>query len=76
MLPTTLTLAFAPLFADVSTVIAQFFTGEFLELALIFFVLALVAYLFGQRGIAGMTMQIGKWLLVIFLILALISLVL
>lgn len=71
-----LTLALAPLLTNVLTIIAQFFTGEFLELALLFFLLAIVAYWFGQRGIAGLSAEIGKWILVIFLILALVSLVL
>ena len=41
--------------------------------ALSFFILALVAVLFGAYGIAGVSMEIGKLLLVVFLILAAIS---
>ena len=55
---------------------AQLFTGGFLELALLFFVLAIVAAIFGSRGIAGMSMQIAKILILVFLVLAIISLVL
>ena len=44
--------------------------------AISFFVLALVAYFFGASGIAGMSMEIGKVLLVVFLILSTISFVL
>lgn len=39
-----------------------------------FFILALVAYVFGANGIAGLSIEIGKTLLVVFLALAVISL--
>lgn len=38
-----------------------------------FFILALIAYLIGATGIAGISMEIGRTLLVVFLILAVIS---
>lgn len=41
--------------------------------ALSFFVLALVALVFGAYGIAGLSMEIGKTLLVVFLVLAVLS---
>jgi uncharacterized membrane protein YtjA (UPF0391 family) len=41
--------------------------------AITFFILALVAIIFGATGIAGMSMDIGKTLLVVFLFLAVIS---
>lgn len=41
--------------------------------AVAFFVLALVAYVFGAYGIAGISIEIGKILLVIFLGLAVLS---
>lgn len=40
-----------------------------------FFVLALVAFLLGANGIAGMSIEIGRILLFVFLVLAVISLV-
>lgn len=46
-----------------------------LRAALAFFILALVAIVFGATGIAGVSMDIGKALLFVFLILALISFV-
>ena len=46
-----------------------------LRAALMFFVLALVAMLFGAYGIAGMSVDIARTLLVVFLILAVISFV-
>lgn len=46
-----------------------------LRAALLFFVLAIVAMLLGAGGIAGMSMEIGRTLLVVFLILAAISFV-
>jgi uncharacterized membrane protein YtjA (UPF0391 family) len=54
----------------------QLFSGDFLELAIVFVALALVAALLGARGVAGISMKIGKWLVVVFVVLAAISLVL
>jgi uncharacterized membrane protein YtjA (UPF0391 family) len=47
-----------------------------LELAILFFILALVAAVLGARGVAGMSMSIAKWLVIIFIVLAIISLIL
>jgi len=55
---------------------AQLFSGDFLELAILFFVLAIIAALVGARGVAGVSMEIAKWLVIIFVVLAVISLVL
>ncbi len=41
--------------------------------AIAFFLLAILAYLFGANGIAGLSMEIGKILVVVFLILAALS---
>jgi uncharacterized membrane protein YtjA (UPF0391 family) len=46
-----------------------------LRAAIAFFVLALVAMLLGASGIAGMSVEIGRTLLFVFLILAIISFV-
>lgn len=46
-----------------------------LRAAVIFFVLALVGLLFGATGFAGVSMEIGKTLLFVFLVLAAISFV-
>lgn len=43
--------------------------------AIAFFVLAIVALLLGAGGIAGVSMEIGRTLLIVFLILAAISFV-
>lgn len=52
------------------------FSGGFLELAVLFFVLAIVAAVLGARGVAGLSMTIAKWLVIIFIVLAIVSLVL
>ncbi len=44
-----------------------------LRAAIIFFVLALVAMIFGATGFAGVSMEIGRTLLGIFLVLAIVS---
>lgn len=52
------------------------FSGDFLQYAILFFVLAIVAAILGARGIAGLSMQIAKWLVIIFVVLTIVTLVL
>jgi uncharacterized membrane protein YtjA (UPF0391 family) len=47
-----------------------------LNLAIGFFILAIVAGVLGARGVAGLSMDIAKWLVIIFIVLAVISLIL
>ncbi|WP_255192507.1 DUF1328 family protein [Natronobeatus ordinarius] len=47
-----------------------------LELAILFFVIAIVAAAVGATGVAGISMSIAKWLVLIFLVLAIVSLLL
>ncbi|MBX0287354.1 MULTISPECIES: DUF1328 family protein [Haloarcula] len=44
-----------------------------LGLAVLFLVLALVAAVLGARGIAGLSMDIAKWLVIIFIVLAVVT---
>lgn len=46
-----------------------------IQAAIAFFVLALLAMVFGASGIAGVSMEIGKTLLWVFLVLAVITFV-
>lgn len=41
--------------------------------AVAFFVLAIVAYVFGAAGIAGLSLEIGKILVGVFIVLAILS---
>ena len=52
------------------------FSGEFLELAVFFLVLAIVAAVLGARGVAGVSMAAARWLIIAFIVLAIISAVL
>jgi uncharacterized membrane protein YtjA (UPF0391 family) len=47
--------------------------ADLIGLAVVFLILALVAYILGARGVAGFSMEIAKWLVIIFIILAIIS---
>jgi uncharacterized membrane protein YtjA (UPF0391 family) len=49
--------------------------ADLLTLAIIFFVIALVLAVLGVRG-AGISMEIAKWLIIVFIVLAIISLLL
>lgn len=51
-------------------------SGDFISLAILFFVLALIAAVVGARDIAGISMEIAKILVAVFLILAIVSLLL
>ena len=52
------------------------FGGGFIELAVLFLILAIVAGVLGARGVAGLSMEIAKWFVIIFIVLAIISFVL
>nr|WP_275740928.1 DUF1328 family protein [Halorhabdus sp. SVX81] len=43
---------------------------------MLFLLLAVVAAVVGARGVAGVSMDIAKWLVIIFVVLAIITLVL
>jgi len=47
-----------------------------IELAVLFLILALIAYIMGARGIAGFSMDIAKWLVIIFVIIAIVAFIL
>ncbi len=46
-----------------------------LRSAIVFFVLGLIAMLFGAYGIAGVSIEVGKVLLMVFIVLAILSFV-
>jgi uncharacterized membrane protein YtjA (UPF0391 family) len=52
------------------------FGGDLIELAILFLILALVAAVLGARGVAGISMDIAKWLVIIFVVLAIVTFVL
>lgn len=54
----------------------QLFSGEFLQYAILFFILAIVAWVVGARGLAGISMSIARIFVLVFLVLAIITLVL
>jgi uncharacterized membrane protein YtjA (UPF0391 family) len=43
------------------------------SLAIVFFVIAIVAYMLGARGVGGMSASIGTTLLFVFLVLAVVA---
>lgn len=47
--------------------------ADLIGLAVVFLILALVAFVLGARGIAGFSMEIAKWLVIIFIVLAIIT---
>lgn len=49
---------------------------DLLYLAVVFFVLAIIAWLLGARGMAGLSMDVAKWLVIAFIVLAIIALIL
>ncbi|SDZ76796.1 Protein of unknown function [Haloplanus vescus] len=52
------------------------FGGGLIELAILFLILAVVAGVLGARGVAGLSMDIAKWLVIIFVVLAIITFIL
>ena len=49
--------------------------GGLIGIAIVFFIIALVAYVLGARGVAGMSAGIGRTLLFVFLVLAVIMVI-
>ena len=47
--------------------------ADLIGLAVVFLILALIAYVLGAREIAGFSMEIAKWLVIIFIVLAIIT---
>jgi len=47
--------------------------ADLIGLAVVFLILALIAFVLGARGIAGFSMVIAKWLVIIFIVLAIIT---
>jgi uncharacterized membrane protein YtjA (UPF0391 family) len=47
--------------------------ADLIGLAVVFLILALIAFILGARGIAGFSMEIAKWLVIIFVVLAIIT---
>jgi len=58
---------------DVATHVPLQFGGDLIGLAVAFLVLALVAALLGASGVAGVSMDIAKWLVIIFVVLAILT---
>ena len=63
-----------PTLATTTAVLAQM-PGGLIGIAIIFFIIALVAYVLGARGVAGMSAGIGRTLLFVFLVLAVIMVI-
>ena len=55
-----------------TALLAQALPGGLVGLAILFFIIAIVAYVLGARGVAGMSAGIGRTLLFVFLVLAVI----
>ena len=58
-----------------SALLAQLVWNPLFSWALVFFVIAIIAYLLGARGVAGMSAGIGRTLLFVFLVLMVIVLI-
>jgi len=48
---------------------------DLIGLAVAFLIFALVAYVLGARGIAGFSMEIAKWFVIIFVVFAILTFV-
>lgn len=64
------------MYSALTAVPLQLGGGGFLWYAVVFFVLAIVAGLVGFRGVAGISMSIARIFVLIFLVLAVVSLLL
>jgi uncharacterized membrane protein YtjA (UPF0391 family) len=72
-------MTFEQAIVNVPTIVPQLllqFGGDLIGLAILFLGLAVVAAILGARGVAGVSMNIAKWLVIIFVVLAIITFVL
>jgi uncharacterized membrane protein YtjA (UPF0391 family) len=58
-----------------SALLAQAMPGGLIGIAIVFFIIAILAYVLGARGVAGMSAGIGRTLLFVFLVLAVIMVI-
>ncbi|WP_144905574.1 DUF1328 domain-containing protein [Halobellus captivus] len=49
------------------------FGGDLIGLAILFLILAVIAAVVGASGVAGISMNIAKWLVIIFVVLAIVT---
>jgi len=47
--------------------------ADLIYLAVVFLILALVAFILGARGVAGFSMEIAKWFVIIFVVIAIVT---
>jgi uncharacterized membrane protein YtjA (UPF0391 family) len=47
--------------------------ADLIYLAVVFLILALVFFIMGMKGVAGFTMEIAKWLVIIFVVIAIVT---
>ena len=59
----------------VSGLMAQVYANNLIWLGVVFFVIALIAYVLGARGIAGMSAGLGRTLLIVGVILAIVIII-
>lgn len=62
--------------ADLTLAALPLQSGGFIQYAIVFFVLALIAAVVGMRGVAGISMEIARIFVVLFIVFAIISLLL
>ncbi len=59
----------------IGSLLAQAMPGGLISLAIFFFLIAILAYVLGARGVAGMSAGIGRTLLFVFLVLFLVTVI-
>lgn len=62
--------------ANGAAVVPMQFGGDLIGLAILFLILAVIAAVVGASGVAGLSMNIAKWLVIIFIVLAIVSFIL
>ena len=66
----------AALVGRAATLVPLQFSGDFLAYALVFFVLAIVAAIVGYGNVAGISMEIARIFVVLFVVFAIVALLL
>ena len=69
------TLATLPTTLPTTGFLAQVYADNLIWLGVVFFVISIVAYVLGARGVAGMTAGLGRTLLIVGVVLAIVIIV-
>lgn len=65
-----------PTVLDGAALVPLQFGGDLIGLAILFLIIAVIAAVAGASGVAGLSMDIAKWIIILFVVLAILAFIL